>query len=234
MVAVKIAGLRLLCETEHEVWRAKTLLTKEPGTIKWLNELKPGDVFYDVGASTGIYSFYAASRGALVYAFEPNLASAVGILRNMAANPQWPMNLITAPLDAEEKWDVFSYPNLSAGVTGGQLGHVRGQNGEDFKPVAAEFKRSITLDMLPLPKPTYLKLDVDGNELAILKGGRQTLESVRSVQVELNDERLSIAGYIGGVGFKVREKHYTAQGQQMVDAGRADASLYYNMILDKC
>lgn len=45
-------GLKFVVEDPIEAWRVQTLETKEPGTIQWLEDtLKPGDVFYDIGAN---------------------------------------------------------------------------------------------------------------------------------------------------------------------------------------
>ena len=37
----------------------KPLLTKEPGTIAWIEGFTEDDVFWDVGANVGLYSLYA-------------------------------------------------------------------------------------------------------------------------------------------------------------------------------
>src|ERR671919_62441 len=43
--------------------RALSLLTKQPGTIQWIDAFVPDSVFWDVGANIGVYSLYAALRG---------------------------------------------------------------------------------------------------------------------------------------------------------------------------
>ena len=51
------------------------------GTYEWhkqrrfAREIKPGEVFFDIGANTGFYTLLAAKRtgtGGIVHAFEPN------------------------------------------------------------------------------------------------------------------------------------------------------------------
>src|ERR1051325_5936164 len=52
--------------------RALTILTKQPATIQWIDSFLPNSVFWDVGANVGVYTLYAARRGAAqVVAFEP-------------------------------------------------------------------------------------------------------------------------------------------------------------------
>lgn len=41
-------------------------------TTWFINNIRPGTVFFDIGANTGYYAFLAQSLGALVEAFEPN------------------------------------------------------------------------------------------------------------------------------------------------------------------
>ena len=54
------------------LWRAETLLDKEPATIRWIDTFSPGEVLWDIGANIGIYSLYAGVvKGVEVLAFEP-------------------------------------------------------------------------------------------------------------------------------------------------------------------
>src|SRR5262249_39850053 len=63
---------------------------KEPFTVEWIEQsIKPGDVFYDIGANVGAYSLIAAKNTrnrARVFAFEPSPASYVDLSRNVALN----------------------------------------------------------------------------------------------------------------------------------------------------
>ena len=43
--------LAFYCLGDLALWRARTLLTKEPETIEWIDSFRPGDVFWDVGAN---------------------------------------------------------------------------------------------------------------------------------------------------------------------------------------
>ena len=46
--------------TQFTLWRAQTLFSKEPETIKWINGFNAQDIFLDVGANVGMYTIYAA------------------------------------------------------------------------------------------------------------------------------------------------------------------------------
>ena len=67
-------SIAIRVSTPNEYHRADIYATKEPETIEWLREnLRDGDVFYDVGANIGLYSLYAAKLRAAcrVFALEP-------------------------------------------------------------------------------------------------------------------------------------------------------------------
>ena len=62
----------LMCRESQRPIRRHRPCHKEPETCKWIDDyVKPGDIFFDVGACAGGYSFVAELRGAKVYAFEP-------------------------------------------------------------------------------------------------------------------------------------------------------------------
>jgi hypothetical protein len=41
-------------------FRVRTFFTKEPETLRWIEDFKPGDIFWDIGAKIGCYSLHAA------------------------------------------------------------------------------------------------------------------------------------------------------------------------------
>ncbi|PYR64976.1 MAG: hypothetical protein DMF88_21415 [Acidobacteria bacterium] len=67
--------------------RAMSLLTKQPATIEWIDGFQPGSVFWDVGASIGVFSLYAAlGTDTKVIAFEPAAVNYYLLSANCEAN----------------------------------------------------------------------------------------------------------------------------------------------------
>jgi precorrin-6B methylase 2 len=85
-VIYKTNGIFFYCNNALSMWRADTLCTKEPETIRWINTMTPGEVMADIGASTGLYSLYAAMRGITAYAFEPSPVVSEILLKNVHLN----------------------------------------------------------------------------------------------------------------------------------------------------
>ena len=67
--------------------RAMTVLTKQPATIAWIDSFDPGSVFWDIGASVGVFSVYAAlATDTKVVAFEPAAVNYYLLSANCEAN----------------------------------------------------------------------------------------------------------------------------------------------------
>src|SRR5262245_13412768 len=86
-VNVPDGTLRFMTPTPLLQWRADSLLTKEPDTIRWIDQFNSDDVFWDVGANVGVFSLYAACRRRLrVLAFEPSADNYMILCRNIEIN----------------------------------------------------------------------------------------------------------------------------------------------------
>lgn len=222
-------GLKFVVDDPIEAWRVQTLETKEPGTIQWLEDtLKPGDVFYDIGANIGVYTLVASrilDDFGHVYAFEPHVVNAASLIRNVASREN--VTVLTCALHDGDGLVDFNYTSLRAGSSGSQLGHCVGQDSREFTPAAVETKVTASLSQLidkyDLPSPTVMKIDTDGHEHSILSGMLcQGLRPhlPRSIQVELgNNNVVGIHRLLTDFGYVVDRVHYTAQGQKQINAG---------------
>lgn len=150
----------------------------EPETCQWINKIKDG-VFYDIGASCGIYAIVAGLNKNAVVAIEPDALNFAVLKRNVFLNRSqidkrfFPFNLAVGIskeiLDFEigEYIEGFHGRHTSLSVRHGEV-----QNYVE-KVMACDLDSLITEFNLPLP--THLKIDVDGAEFAIVKGMEKTL-----------------------------------------------------------
>jgi FkbM family methyltransferase len=159
----------------------------------------PGVVF-DVGAHAGQYTklFARAASAGSVYAFEPG-SYARAILRAVVALHRLE-NVAVMPmaLGAACGVDRLSVPVKASGSYGFGLSHL-GRPQERWPAVAQELVALTTLDAvaaaLRLDRLDFVKADIEGWELALLRGGEATLRRFRpALLLELLSPHLARAG----------------------------------------
>ena len=200
-------------------FRADTFSSKEPETLVWIDSIPIGSVFWDIGANVGLYSCYAAKkRRCKVLSFEPSVFNLESLARNIFINDL--MDKITiVPLPLSNKLEVSSL-NMSSTDWGGALstfGQSYGHDGNDLEKIF-EFK-TIGLSMddavqrLDIPSPDYIKMDVDGIEHLILKGGSRVLLEVAGILIEVNEDYKeqddNVFEYLTEAGLVLKEKRHS-------------------------
>lgn len=176
-------------------WRGfrSNACAKEPETAQWLREsIKPGDVFFDIGACVGSYSLIAASLGATVHAFEPMALNYSHLQQNIWLNNVENITAWPIALSAETGLVRFALSTPIAGAAS----HTQLENGEtsviDANKTVTQTALAFTLDELiatfQLPAPDHIKIDVDGAEDMVAEGARETLRKTRSVMIETSKD----------------------------------------------
>lgn len=183
----KVGEAKFYTPNETTKWRAKTILTKEPITIEWINSMAEGEVLFDIGANVGGYTVLAGLRGVKTYAFEPEAENFAILSRNLALNKLEP-NAFPMAVTDKSGFDVL---HLSSFGAGGSCHSFRDEVGFDGKERSTKFKQGcigITLDALigQLPQPDHIKIDVDGLEHKVIRGAIDTLKGVKSLLIEVN------------------------------------------------
>lgn len=231
------------CESDVEVWRAQTLFVKEAGTVAWIRKwVQPGEIFYDVGANIGLYSLLAGRRVApagRVYAFEPHAPNFVSLLHNIGLNglDHSVIPLCCALHDRAGFFD-FHYRSVLPGSSMSQLDSLVDGDEVAFEPVVSERKLATTVDALiedgVLEPPHHVKIDVDGNELLVLKGMDRLLSAAqrpRSLQVEINRRyKAELFAFLDAHGYEHRQRHDTQLGQSLIAAGRDPDEVAHNAV----
>lgn len=217
--------------TPKERRRAERMFDKEKGTIAWLKrEVRPDDIFYDIGANIGVYTIFGAHRiGAKggVIAFEPHIPNAASLLQNIMLNKLHDrVKLVSSALTNGQRFDNFNYQSLMVATSTSQFGRSE-YEGESFSPVFVEIKHGCSVDMLislgAIPTPDLVKIDVDGLDFEVLDGMRELLKSdkrPRSIQVELgSDSKPKIMAILDETNYKLAEKHWSKAGLDFIEAG---------------
>lgn len=165
----------------------------EPEYIRaMLAALNPDDVLYDIGANLGLVALHAARKCRSVVAFEPDPAFFSRLERNRQLNPTLSIEMLQVAISDRRA----SVPLFTDGITGNSPSLVRQRGEKDALDVRAE-----TLDMLVenggLPKPTVLKLDIEGAEILALRGATNVLcgpTAPRALFLEVHDSFLPAFG----------------------------------------
>jgi len=175
-------------------WRYETLLDKEPETIEWIDSFLPGETLWDVGANVGIYSIYAAARGTRTWGFEPHFANYHQFCETIALNGLQDFVTPLCIAFAEGKSvSEMHLASLDIGTSMSNFGEAVDFRGNAFDAAFRQGMIGYDIDSFiadfGLDVPNHLKIDVDGIELAIVKGARRTLADprLRSVSIELID-----------------------------------------------
>jgi FkbM family methyltransferase len=185
-VPITIDGRRLFVDLRDGLSHA--LLARSPWTrVSWeVDEqlimrrlVRPGDVVFDVGAHIGFHtallSEIATPRGC-VHAFEPNPAKipALRLTAEVCGNAiVHPFGLSRSETQATLFVPVDESKASLRDWTSGSIGAVR--------PAPCELK---SMDSLvasgALPRPDFIKCDVEGAELDVFLGAAQTLDQPRA------------------------------------------------------
>ncbi len=167
----------------------------EPDLSEFIERLPKNSCFWDIGANVGLYSVFAALREDIrVMAFEPNTMSIVELNKNIEIN-NLSDRISAFPIAFGEKTSLqkLNMERLVGGDVSVQFGRDVDPFGDSlnvgFRQGAVGFSVDEFMDFFAPPFPTHVKIDVDGLEPEILRGGRKTFssESVQAVIVEVLD-----------------------------------------------
>lgn len=197
-------------------FRVNTFSTKEPETLQWIDSIPTGSCLWDIGANVGIYSCYAAKqKGCKVFAFEPSVFNLETLSRNIWLNGLTEQVTIF-PLPLSDSLGV-SKMNMSSTEWGGAMSSFRETITHDGTILSKVFEYSIlgltmdqAMELLDIPQPDYIKMDVDGIEHLILGGGSQVLAKTQGVLVEINEvferQKNDASMYLNRAGLVLAEK----------------------------
>lgn len=184
------ADITIVANTESERGLRVKPVWKEPHTAQWIDDyVQEGDIFYDVGANVGGYSFIAASRGATVYAFEPEAMNYGRLLQNMELNKDIAERMHPLCMAIWDKHELLTM-HMERSEPGAAQ-HVLSQKPEQNGHPIRQRIYTVALDDLRawgIPDPTHIKIDVDGYEERVLAGATNALQlpTTKSVMLEID------------------------------------------------
>ena len=172
-------------------WIQHELRSGEPELRLVGKLLKGSGIVVDVGANTGIYSVIALQNRRRVAAFEPvpeeatrlrRLIGTRGTVHQVALSDRCGKAVLHVPYASEsddsESDDITTRSSLEADID------------SDLRHRDIEVKVA-TLDSFDLSDIAFMKIDVEGHELSVLKGAVETIKrSQPNLLVEVEESRI--------------------------------------------
>lgn len=236
----RLAGMRIEYLPQGNVARDLFLGQWEPDVVDYLRRtVQPGMTVLDIGANIGIYTLICAKQvgaGGVVHSFEPTPATFARLERNVALNRLANVHINQVALSNQE------------GVTEFHLYHQNAMNSLARQAWVGKVKavvpvRTRTLDGYVaeegITRVDLVKLDVEGAERMVLRGGSALLQSetAPALLVEFADRTTEAFGYRAAELRDLLEAHgYTLyrwnfrQHRLEPEPRRADYTLYANLI----
>ena len=140
------------------------------------DRLKPGMVFYDLGANIGFFSLLAAKLVGVngkVFSFEPDPENAGRLVRNIERNGFTNATVVEAGI-----WSASGHVNfVSADLSSPDRGVGKFEVGEGA--TAGRPTRCVALDdfVRSAPAPDAIKCDIEGAEIEAFLGAEELLEA---------------------------------------------------------
>jgi FkbM family methyltransferase len=181
--------------------RLRSLFSKEPITIAWIDTFGEGETLYDIGANVGMYTIYAAvMRNASVYAFEPEALNYAELNKNIYLNDLHRRVLgYCAALSDVDRADRLLLSDFGLGISyhdfeenswicDKQFAPDWAVSKDDRRPQGCIGRRLDSMVAEGLPVADHIKIDVDGLEHRVVQGMLETLQKPRlkTVLIEIN------------------------------------------------
>ena len=154
--------------------------------------VRPGDIAIDVGANIGDLTLplaLLAGKEGRVYAYESHPEMFNVLCTNLALNDIRNVKPVNA--------FVADSPDVNTGsAVWGEHAYI----GDTWEPTFAP------LDRLDIDRLRFLKVDVDGNELEVLRSGIRLIEKFRPIlyfENDLKDKSKALLEFVLGLGYRV-------------------------------
>ena len=218
---IKYNNVKLIFHSPNRIneFRIETFSSKEPETLRWIENFAENSILWDIGANVGLYTCYAAKlKNTSVYAFEPSIFNLEILTKNVFLN-RLSNNVTIVPFPLTNKLKETEFKMTSA-----DWGSSASTFGEDYKHDGSKIKKEFnykmlgismndSVNVLKIKQPDYIKIDVDGIEHLILEGGNQILKKTKSILVEVDENFITqverTKKYLTEAGLKLTEKKHS-------------------------
>ena len=190
---IDVRGVKMKLSTHTKSLELCARMNYETENLDFIDNMREGATFYDLGACEGRFSIYAGLKGFKVVAFEPEQMNFETLEQNIRLNV---LEHLIKPVNAGiSSADGSAKINIGQPWAGGhqkvvEHSEVRSDVNFDFK--SKQEIKVVSLDSFiksnNLPDSEYLKVDIDGSEIPFLDGAADSLNSAKKIIFELSKD----------------------------------------------
>lgn len=189
----------LLPSVNHEYYVKHGLF--ESALIEWCKQFCNSDgTFLDIGSHTGTYAISLAHFAKKVYAFEPQKMTFYALCGGVALSNMHNIECIQCGLGSEDQVGFQTLNLVSSDGGGSTMQEVQGAK------LATERIEVRRLDDMQIEdKISFIKMDIEGNELHVLRGAVETLRrhNYPTILFESNCEDIILFNFVRELGYNI-------------------------------
>ena len=203
----------------------KDTIRKEPETLDWIDQINQKDsIFYDIGANVGIFTLVASKNKNIkgIYSFEPLFSNFYALSQNIIINKADQVSAFNIALSNRNEITNLNCHSIDFGAALNGIIDNKNYKGQEFKvnnviPVQS-YCLNFFVDTFKLPKPTHLKIDVDGKELNVVKGVSDLFKTCHEILIEVCEDYhySEITSYIEKYGFKKHKEFKHSKSNNII------------------
>ena len=219
VIQTEVRGITLALDGHTRALELCARMNRETEVLDFIDGIKEGKTFYDLGSCEGRFALYAALRGVRVYAFEPEAMNFHALQHNLELNGGKAARFLTPfryAVGASNHKTTIKIAQPWAGGHQRVLSDVPSRIDLAFDFSSEQEVEVVSLDEFiasnNLAVPDHLKIDVDGSELAFIDGATRTLSypQLRRIIVELHEDDESyekVKAFLVSRGFVLVSRH---------------------------
>jgi FkbM family methyltransferase len=182
---------------------------REPEVLDWIDGFAKDSTFFDVGASFGTETLYAALKDdgpKKIVSFDLSLEASFYLAYNLSLNKIHNVFQYYLALSDKLGLQLYSEPF--------QYYYIKGKDKYEFvsyNTISISVDQFIAMTQI---FPDYIKIDVDGAEQSIISGMSETVqnEKLRSVVIEVSDKsEPAITDFFHQAGFTIEFQRILAE-----------------------
>jgi FkbM family methyltransferase len=173
----------------------------EKGLMEWCKQFcSPDKNMLDIGAHSGTYAISLAHLCSNVYAFEPQQMTYYSLCGSVALSNINNINCLKYGLGSAEQVGLQTLNIISDDGGGSSLHNTNNTN--ILKTETIEIK---TLDRFNITNISFIKMDVEDNELNVLQGGLMTLKNSNYPKIvfESNTFNEKLFNFLKGLNYTI-------------------------------